>query len=256
MIELIQDDAIAALKRLLEQGQTWDYCCTSPPFFNLIDYGHPGQYGLEQSLNGYLDLIQDAFRLIYEGMAQRGVMWLNIAPTISGYSTVKPRGRRSAATSRRKPTPGYRSGEEIPVPWLLLERLQADGWFHRETLIWHQGHANQQPGNVPTRNFEYIFVLGKHEITRPKLDYGPTSSSVLIYPSESHPEHPCKMAQGLADVLLSSATRKNAIVIDPFIGTGTTAIAAHRRGYDAIGIDLNIGTAQADTAALQQTLKL
>lgn len=256
MIELIEDDAIATLKDLLEQGRKWDYCLTSPPYYGLIDYQHSGQYGLEESLDHYLDLMQDVFRLIYEGMAQRGVLWLNIAPTTSGYSTVKPKGRRSAISSRRKPTPGYRSGEEIPVHWLLLERLQADGWFHRETIIWHQGHQNQQPAGVPARNFEYIFVLGKHEITRPKLDYDPWPNAVIEMPSHAHPTHPCKMPQALADLMLLQSTRQNATVIDPFIGTGTTAIAAHRRGYNAIGIDLDISTAQAETAELQQTLKL
>lgn len=255
MIELIQDDAIAALKRLLKDGKTWDYCLTSPPYYQLIDYGHGQQYGLEESLSEYLDTLQDVFRLIFEGMKQRGVLWLNIAPTTSGWSNITTGGRRKPATGRRKPSPGFRSGEEIPVPWLLLERLQADGWFHRETQIWHQGHQNQQRAGVPARNFEYIFVLGKHEVTRPKLDYTPWTSSVLHWRSEGHPNHPCKMPQSLADHLLHQSSREKATVLDPFIGTGTTAIAAHRQGYSCIGIDLDISIARKETTALQETLK-
>ena len=255
-LKLIEGDTIDYLRQLLKEKQTWDYCLTSPPYFGLIDYGHPGQYGLEESLGAYLDIMQDTFRLVYDGMSERGVMWLNIASTTSGYSTIACGGRRNEKTGRRKPTPGYRSGEEIPVPWLLLDRLSADGWFHRETIIWNKGWSNSQPTGVPARNFEYIFVLGKHKVSRPKLDYEPWCSSVLNWAPKPDPDHPCKMSQALACHLIERATRKTATVIDPFIGTGTTAIAANAKGYSTIGIDLDISIATERTYALQQVLPL
>lgn len=52
-----------------------------------------------------------------------------------------------------------------------------------------------------------------------------------------HTEHPCQFPVELAErcVLALSKTRES--VLDPFIGTGATAIAAVKHGRDAIGID-------------------
>jgi site-specific DNA-methyltransferase (adenine-specific) len=254
MIDLYQGDAIGQLETLLSQGRGWDYVLTSPPYYGLIDYGHRGEYGHEGSVGAYLGCLERVFALVGAGMSQGGVLWLNLGPTTSGYSVVRQGGSRKGEVAyRRKPEPGYRSGEEIPVPWLVLERLQRAGWVHRETLIWHQANRSQQPLGHPRRCHEYVFVLGCDSRQRPRLAYTPTETSVLVYPSVTS-EHPCKMAPALARRLLGCGTRQRATVLDPFCGTGTSLLAAGDLGYDAIGIDLDTGLAAAAVAGFQPSL--
>jgi site-specific DNA-methyltransferase (adenine-specific) len=51
--------------------------------------------------------------------------------------------------------------------------------------------------------------------------------------------HPCQLPVPLLERLILMATDENDIVLDPFIGTGTTAVAAKRLGRHYIGIDID-----------------
>ncbi|MCL0094628.1 site-specific DNA-methyltransferase [Dehalococcoidales bacterium] len=52
-------------------------------------------------------------------------------------------------------------------------------------------------------------------------------------------EHPCQLPIHLLERLILMTTDENDIVLDPFIGTGTTAIAAKRLGRRFVGIDID-----------------
>lgn len=51
--------------------------------------------------------------------------------------------------------------------------------------------------------------------------------------------HPCQLPLHLLDRLILLATDENDVVLDPFSGTGTTAIAAKRLGRQYIGFELD-----------------
>lgn len=50
--------------------------------------------------------------------------------------------------------------------------------------------------------------------------------------------HPCQMPIALAERAILFSTEAGAVVLDPFVGIGSTAIAAFRNGRDYIGIDV------------------
>jgi len=53
--------------------------------------------------------------------------------------------------------------------------------------------------------------------------------------------HPCQLPVHLLERLILMVTDEGDIVLDPFVGTGTTAIAAKKLGRDYIGIDIDPG---------------
>ena len=53
-------------------------CVTSPPYFGLRDYGHPGQIGLEQTPEEYIAAMVEVFRCVWDVLADDGTLWLNI----------------------------------------------------------------------------------------------------------------------------------------------------------------------------------
>lgn len=51
--------------------------------------------------------------------------------------------------------------------------------------------------------------------------------------------HPCQLPEPLLERLILMTTNENDVVLDPFIGAGTTALAAKRLGRNYIGIDID-----------------
>ncbi len=74
--------------------------------------------------------------------------------------------------------------------------------------------------------------------------YGPLVSDVWtdihrIKHNKYRDEHPCQLPIHLLERLILMSTDENDIVLDPFVGTGTTVIAARRLGRRYIGIDMD-----------------
>jgi DNA modification methylase len=61
-------------------------CVTSPPYWGLRDYGHPGQLGLEPTPQEYVDNMVEVFRLVRDLLADDGTLWLNLGSSYFGAS--------------------------------------------------------------------------------------------------------------------------------------------------------------------------
>lgn len=80
---------------------------------------------------------------------------------------------------------------------------------------------------------------GKKNILHP---FGPLCSDVWtdihrIRHSKYRDEHPCQLPIHLLERIILMGTEENDIILDPFIGTGTTALAAKRLGRNFIGFE-------------------
>ncbi len=74
--------------------------------------------------------------------------------------------------------------------------------------------------------------------------FGPLVSDVWtdihrIKHNKYRDEHPCQLPIHLLERIILMSTDENDIVLDPFVGTGTTVIAAKRLGRKFIGIDID-----------------
>ncbi|RMD49976.1 MAG: site-specific DNA-methyltransferase [Ignavibacteria bacterium] len=75
-------------------------------------------------------------------------------------------------------------------------------------------------------------------------DFGPLLSDVWsdihrIRHKKRRDEHPCQLPVPLLERLILMTTDEGDIILDPFVGTGTTAVAAKRLGRKYIGIDID-----------------
>lgn len=61
----------------------------------------------------------------------------------------------------------------------------------------------------------------------------------IIEPGTKRKVHPCQMPEGLAERAILHSTNKDGLVFDPFIGSGTTAVAADRLGRNFFGCDIS-----------------
>jgi site-specific DNA-methyltransferase (adenine-specific)/site-specific DNA-methyltransferase (cytosine-N4-specific) len=158
----------------------------------------------------------------------------------------------------RAPTPkGLKPKDLIGVPWRLAFALQADGWYLRTDIIWHK--PNGQPESVkdrPTRSHEYVFLFSKHErylydsdaIKEPTKDSNGERSRRTIWSINTEPytgAHFAVFPPELVRLCILAGSKPESLVLDPFLGSGTTGMVALQHGREFTGIEL-----KAEYAAL------
>lgn len=223
---------------------------TSPPYWSLRNYEIAGQIGLEDSLDDYVARLVTVFQEVRRVLRPDGTLWLNIGDSYtSGGRTWRAPDKKNPirAMDTRPPTPpGLKPKDLIGVPWRLAFALQRAGWYLRADIIWNK--PNCQPESVkdrPTRSHEYVFLFSKsehyqygHEQLRGPN--GRNSRTVWDVNTQPYPEaHFATFPPALVEPCLSAGSTRESLVLDPFIGSGTTAVVAREMGRRFVGIELN-----------------
>ncbi|MGH2976592.1 MAG: DNA-methyltransferase [Solirubrobacterales bacterium] len=223
---------------------------TSPPYWSLRDYGIDGQIGLEDSVDHYIESLILVFDEVNRVTRSDGTMWLNIGDSYtSGGRTWRAPDKKNPvrAMDHRPPTPdGLKPKDLIGVPWRLAFALQRAGWYLRADVIWHK--PNCQPESVkdrPTRAHEYVFLFSKNERYKydPEAVRGPNDRNLRsvweIHTQAYKDAHFATFPLALIEPCIQLATAQNDLVLDPFIGSGTTGVAALEAERRFLGIELN-----------------
>lgn len=247
---VILGDAAQVLDRLPDGSvQT---VVTSPPYWSLRDYNISGQIGLEQSVYEFIERLVEVFDQVRRVLRDDGTLWLNIGDSYtSGGRTWRAPDKKNVARamSVRPPTPeGLKPKDLIGVPWRLAFALQDAGWYLRSDIIWNK--PNAQPESVrdrPTRSHEYLFLFSKNERYYYDVDgvrgpNGRRNRTVWDVKTQAVPEasgHFATFPMSLIEPAILHASRPGDLVLDPFLGSGTTACAAVEHERRFLGIELN-----------------
>ncbi len=173
---ILQGDALSVLKTL--DDESISCCVTSPPYYNLRDYGVDGQIGLEVSPEEYIKKLVEIFREVRRVLKNDGTLWVNIADSYAGSGKGRVKGgvakrdtfgevQRSNAgtingTLQKTQADSCKPKDLIGIPWMLAFALRNDGWHLRQDIIWAK--PNPMPESVKdrcTKSHEYIFMLSK-----------------------------------------------------------------------------------------------
>jgi site-specific DNA-methyltransferase (adenine-specific) len=310
---IIVGDAGRELAKL--PADSIDCVVTSPPYFRLRNYQHPGQIGLEERVQSWVAELRAVAAEIKRVLVPTGSLWLNLGDS---YST----GREGA------PRKSLLLGPER-----LALALIEDGWILRNKVVWAK--RNPLPTNAPDRlgaTYELILVLvkepfyffdldairvphtsarrapsrsknplwrvptewratgdGNNGLTRlraaglPGHPLGKNPGDVWSLPTANFlgahfavfplglierpiragcPERRCRrcrrpwrrpVLRALGHLAIRGELEatcdcdspwERGIVLDPFMGSGTTAIAAEQAGRDWLGIEINPTFAQ------------
>lgn len=162
MESLLCGDALERLRTL--DADSVHCCVTSPPYYNLRDYGVDGQIGREDTPEEYISRLVAVFREVRRVLRPDGTLWLNIGDSYATRSGPQPpRNTRNQFGHTAKGVPaGYKYKDLIGIPWMLAFALRSDGWYLRRDIIWHK--TNAMPESVQDRcakAHEYIFLLSK-----------------------------------------------------------------------------------------------
>jgi modification methylase len=222
---------------------------TSPP------YNVTKDYDADLTLPDYLQLLQSVFRETYRALVHGGRACINVA------------------NLGRKPY--------IPLSDYISHLMLEIGFLMRGEIIWYKGAGAgvsmawgswQSAANPVLRDtHEYILVFSKGSFSRKKpADKENTISkeqfmewtkSVWTMNTESAKNvgHPAPFPVELPHRLIQLYSFSGDIVLDPFMGSGSTAIAALQSGRAYLGYEINpdyIQLAEARLAPYKSQLKL
>ena len=173
---------------------------------------------------------------------------------------------------------GLKEKDLIGIPWMLAFALRADGWYLRQDIIWHKPNPMPESvKDRCTKSHEYIFLLSKNKnyyydneaIKEPvKQDWGtrdrtkgkyhnpgtglaPHSGLSKSYDRKnkrsvwSVTNKPYKGAHfacfppDLIEPCILAGSREGDVILDPFMGSGTTAMVAKQHDRSYIGCELH-----------------
>jgi DNA modification methylase len=189
--------------------------------------------------------------------------------------------------------PGCKTKDLIGIPWMLAFALRADGWYLRQDIIWHK--PNPMPESVRdrcTKAHEYIFLLSKSEryffdseAMREEAVKGAAGSSFNTGKTATHQmgrssdaervedgkrnrrsvwtvatrpykgAHFATFPTALIEPCILAGSRPGDIVLDPFMGSGTTAQVALQHGRQYLGCELNPDYGVLQEQRLQAPIK-
>ncbi len=202
---------------------------TSPP------YNVGKDYDQNLSLDDYRDLIRNVMKEVYRVLVVGGRACINIA------------------NLGRKPY--------IPLHSFIIEDMTKIGFFMRGEIIWNKGASASpsmawgswlSPTNPSLRDVhEYILIFSKGNNGRKNLnnkksnitkeEFMEFTKSVWTFPAQQARSvgHPAPFPVELPTRLIKFYTFVGDVVLDPFIGSGTTAIAAKNLNRHYVGYDTN-----------------
>lgn len=249
-----QGDALTVLKSL--QDSSYNCCVTSPPYYNLRDYGVENQIGLEETVTDYVQALTSVMDEVYKKLRQDGLLFLNLGDTYySGKGLPQGPDRKSkkrriglrAVDKSGGVGIGIQKKSNIGVPWRVAIEMSKTKWVLRSTIIWHRDKSLPE-GNVhdrPRRSYEYVFMFAKgrkyyfnrDELIRKNID----EDVWTITPRPKNPEgiDTAPYPDELVERCLAIGCEVGGAVLDPFAGAGTTLRVAVLSGRPATGIDLN-----------------
>ena len=235
---------------------------TSPPYWGLRDYDNEEQLGQEDSPEEFVSKLINIFSQARRVIKDDGVAWVNIGDTYFGAKGGAWYGENSIANNetgyqyrlkkKAPPKHKYLKVKDLAgIPWMFASAMQRDGWYLRQDIIWHK--PVPMPESVNDRmqkSHEHIFLFSKkpkyyfdvEAISVPKKegDGWVRRQDVWSIPTSNYQgAHFAVFPQKLPELCMKASTREGDTVLDPFMGSGTTAFVAQRLGRKWIGIELN-----------------
>ena len=218
-----------------------DFIITSPPYWNLKNYGTPGEIG-QENYDTYLENMNAVWQECYRVAKPTAVLVINVA-------------------NRRHKKRLY------PIAFDIASRMK--GWELWDTPIWYVPNALPQPNHYIERlldskyefllvftrdgNSDYYFnkprVPQKYAVADPrkhkKNPLGRCIGNIIRIPAYRPPNvkklgyHVAAYPEELVAFFLQCYTREGDTVLDPFLGSGTTLKVARAMGRNGIGVELN-----------------
>ena len=224
------------LMKLLPDGVV-SLAVTSPP------YNIGKNYETPLPLDDYLDWCERWMQELYRVTSPTGAFWLNL-----GYVEV----------------PGH--AKALPLPYLLWNRIP---FYAVQEVVWNYGAGVAAKRSFSPRNEKFLwcvkdadnYTFNLDDIRDPNVKYpnqrkngklkcnpnGKNPTDVWQFPkvtsganraSKERTEHPAQFPVAVIDRIVRACSNEGELVLDPFMGSGSTAEACLQTGRSVLGFEI------------------
>jgi len=261
LINTVFNNDARDIKKFLHRKNLITTTITSPPYYNMKNYGSDSQIGFGQSYDEYLYDLQIVFQNIYDITRENGTLWIVI-------DTFK------------------KNGQVIPLPFDLVSKLIEIGWLLQDIIIWKKDKTVPWSGNgFVQRKFEYILFFSKsksftyHKDRVRVFDTSHLKKWWVKYPERYNPKgraldevweypiptqgswgdkyirHFCPLPTDMVGTMIQLSTDENDVILDPFAGSGSVLSQAAYMKRKYIGFELNKSYINMFESFLNSTLE-
>ena len=242
-------DSLILLKKL--ERDSIDLVITSPPYFGCRQYGNEN-IGRESNPLDYVNKLLSFTGLIKNVMKKTGSFYLVIGDVYfgtKGFIRNKGKYARKTDIHYQEHKICKSDGRTLQHKQLLLLpsrvaiRMQEEGWILRNDIIWHKPNAVpsfSRDRRLPRYEHIFHFVKGKkyyfdYEKSK-EVDF---NKDIIEQSVKAFPEHQATFPLALIEKLIVTTSKEGDVVLDPFAGYGTTAIASRKNKRNSISFEIN-----------------
>lgn len=260
-MQLLEGDVLTVLRTL--EDKSFQCIVTSPPYNIGKNYGT--SVDDKKPMNEYLDWIGAVFRECKRVLADDGSLFLNV-----GYSNQYPWIAMDVAQTLRADFV-----LQNQIVWVKNISIGESSYGHFKPInskrylnatnesIYHFTKTGDVPVERLAVGVPYVYKCNLQSrsqkgVTKPDVRCRGNTWYIPYQTIQSNKEakggHPAAYPVELAEMCLKLCFgEKKGTVLDPFLGTGTTLVAAKRLGHTGTGIDINTEFLKFAESRLQET---
>ena len=108
----------------------------------------------------------------------------------------------------------------------------------QQIVIWEKSNPLPASGNNITNAYEYFIILGDTPL-KSNTTYTKNHITTSVNSETTTKIHKAVMKQEVSDWFIEKFTKEDDVILDPFMGLGTTGISCNKYQRDFIGIEIN-----------------
>lgn len=227
-------------------------------------------FGMEQTPESFVRHSVEILAMLKPVMTEDSSVWWNIMDTFNTRTQIRNNAVEALRAMQGKDKTGWtehacrrysaghsylKDGEQCLIPTKIAERASRIGYFVKSIISWSKTSSLPEPQNSRvSRNVEYIIHLSLQRSPRfhkeayrkllPKLGgrNGLFESDKLsdfwhLPTSSGRDGHGAQFPLALPGRCIALSSDEGDLVLDPFVGAGTSAVAAQMLGRKFIGFD-------------------